>query len=111
MDFYQTHGALVLILSRATEDDGPLARDIIATHMKPQFEAICSRVEEMRVRGELRADVVAEQLVVSTIAMASYPFLEERFLGVVWPIDVRAPSFVEARKREIVATVVARALP
>jgi TetR/AcrR family transcriptional regulator len=111
VDFYATHGALVLILSRATDDDGPLARDIVATYLKPQFEVVCARVEEMRARGEIRADVVAEQLVVSTIAMASYPFLEERFLGIVWPIDVRAPSFVEARKREIIETVVARALP
>ena len=111
VDFYATHGSLVLILSRATDDDGPFARDIVATYMKPQFEAVCARVEEMRARGEIRADVVAEQLVLSTIAMASYPFLEERFLSVVWPIDVRTPAFLEARKNEIVETIVARAMP
>ena len=110
VDFYATHGTLLLILRYEAERAGPLASDIIATTVRPQFDEICARLEEMRARGETRKDLDARHLCISAVAMACYPFTEQRFLAAVWPIDPHDPVFLEVRKREICQTLLARML-
>ena len=110
VDFYATHGTLLLILRHEAERAGPLASDIIGTTVRPQFDEICARLEEMRARGETRKDLDARHLCISAVAMACYPFTEQRFLAAVWPIDPHDPVFLEDRKREICQTLLARML-
>jgi hypothetical protein len=43
--------------------------------------------------------------------MACFPLQEARLLSAFWSIDWRDPGVLEARKREIVEMVLARALP
>jgi TetR/AcrR family transcriptional regulator len=110
VDFYATHGTLLLILRYEAERDGPLASDIIATTVRPQFDEICARLDAMRARGETRPDLDARHLCISAVAMACYPFTEQRFLAAVWPIDPHDPVFLTDRKREICQTLLARML-
>ena len=110
VDFYATHGTLLLILRHEAERGGPFASDIIATTVRPQFDEICARLDEMRARGETRRDLDARHLCISAVAMACYPFTEQRFLAAVWPIDPHDPVFLEDRKREICQTLLARML-
>jgi hypothetical protein len=65
----------------------------------------------MKAAGEVRADVDAQHLCVSTIAMACFPMMDEAFLRTLWGIDPHSPAFLEARKREIVLTVMGRIAP
>jgi TetR/AcrR family transcriptional regulator len=111
LDFYASHGTLLLILRHEAHDEqGPRASDVVAGTIRPQFDEICSRLEGMRQRGEIRADVDARHLCVSAVAMASFPFIEQRFLAQVWPIDPHDPVFLADRRREIVETLLARML-
>jgi AcrR family transcriptional regulator len=111
VDFYATHGALLLILRHDVDAGGSFGGEIAANAVRPQFDAICARLEEMRVRGEIRRDTEPRHLVISAMAMACYPYVEERFTNLVWPIDVRSAEFIAARKREIVTTILARIVP
>jgi AcrR family transcriptional regulator len=111
VDFYANHANALRILRSEAQRGGALADELVREHVKPQMDDIVARFEAMRASGEVRADVDARQLCVSTVGMACFPFLEESFLGVLWGIDPREARFLEERKREIVRTVMARIAP
>jgi TetR/AcrR family transcriptional regulator len=111
VDFYATHARVLRILRHEAMRGGPLAEELVRAHVKPQLDDVVARFDEMRKRGEVRADVDARHLCISTIAMACFPYIEEAFLKTVWSMDPQAPEFVERRKREIVTTVMARIAP
>jgi AcrR family transcriptional regulator len=109
--FYATHARVLRILRHEAMRGGPLAGDLVRTHVKPQLDDVVARFEAMRASGEVHADVDARQLCISTVAMACFPYTEEAFLDAVWSIDPQSPEFIEQRKREIVRTVMARITP
>jgi AcrR family transcriptional regulator len=106
--FYATHAPVLRILRHEALRGGPLAEELVRTHVKPQLDDVVARFEAMRASGEVRADVDARQLCVSTVAMACFPYTDEAFLREVWSVDPHSPAFIEERKREIVTTVMAR---
>ena len=106
--FYSTHAQVLRILRHEAMRGGPLAGDLVRLHVKPQLDDVVARFEAMRASGEVRSDVDARQLCISTVAMACFPYTEEAFLGAVWSLDPQSPAFIEERKREIVRTVMAR---
>jgi TetR/AcrR family transcriptional regulator len=114
--FYASHGALLAILRHETNaGGGGRAGETIAHEIekdaRPVFDAVVRRIERLKAKGEVRRDVNARQLCVSTMAMACFPFQEERLLHAMWPVDWRDPDFIQERKREIVETVLSRARP
>lgn len=106
--FYSTHAALLAILRHEATRSGD---DMMQAVVRPQFDEIVGRLERMRRRGEIKEDVVPEQLVISAVAMACFPFEDEPFVRAIWPGAPEGETFREARKREIVETVLARVLP
>ena len=111
VDFYATHGGLLRILRHEADERGSVARKFVEANVRPQFDEICARLDEMRARGEVRADVYPRHLVISAVAMACYPFIEEAFVTRVWTVDVHAAGFLAERKREISETILLRVLP
>jgi AcrR family transcriptional regulator len=109
--FYASHARVMSILRYEAMRGGPLAEELVRTHVKPQLEDVVARFEAMRVSGEVRSDVDPRQLCISTVAMACFPYTDEAFLGTLWSLDPQSPEFIEERKREIVRTVMARIAP
>jgi AcrR family transcriptional regulator len=109
--FYATHGRVLRILRHEAMRGGPLADEMVKTHVKPQLDDIVARFEAMRASGEVRADVDARQLCISAVAMACFPYSEEAFLNAVWGVDPQSPEFIEDRRREIARTIMARIAP
>jgi TetR/AcrR family transcriptional regulator len=111
VDFYASHAHVLRILRDETLLGGSLAQDLLRSHLLPQLDEVVARLDAMREKGEVAADVDARQVCISTIAMACFPNLDEAFLGALWGIDPRAPEFVAARKREIARTLLGRISP
>ena len=111
VDFYATHANVLRILRHEATRGGPLADELVRAHVKPQLDDVVARFDEMRRRGEVRADVDGRHLCISTVAMACFPNIEEAFLKSVWSLDPRSPEFVAQRKKEILRTVMARIAP
>jgi hypothetical protein len=109
--FYSQHTAILRIVRHEAESGGPLASEIVKATVKPQFDDIVARLEDMQRRGEVRRDVDVRHVCISAVAMACFPFQEQAFLTCVWPVDPFDPRFIEDRKREIVEMILARALP
>ena len=111
VDFYASHAHVLRILRDEAVRGGKLGDDLVRANLKPQLDDIVVRFEAMKDKGEVRADVDPHHLCISTVAMACFPTMDEAFLGALWGIDPRSPEFVEARKREIATTVMARIAP
>jgi AcrR family transcriptional regulator len=109
--FYSQHSAILHIVRLEGQCGGPLASEIVKATVKPQFDDIVARLEDMQRRGEVRLDVEVRHLCISAVAMACFTFQDQAFLACVWPVDPFDPKFIEERKREIVETILARALP
>lgn len=109
--FYASHGAIVAILRHESQRGDSMVLGVFVGKVQPVFDAVVGRIDSMRKRGEIRKDVDARHICVSTVAMVSAPFQEEHLLSAIWPVDVHAPAFFEARKREVVATILGRLLP
>lgn len=109
--FYAGHGAIVSILRYEAQQPGSPVLDLFIAKIKPIFDAVVAVVDGMSERGELRHGLDARNLCLSAVAMVGAPFQEEPLLRAVWPVDVRSATFLEARRREVVATLLSRILP
>jgi len=106
--FYTTHGALLAIVQHDAAGEGKVAASVIADSVKPVFDALVAIAEDLRARGEIRADVDARHLCISGLAMASFAVQEERLLRALWPVEERSPAFLDERRREISETILSR---
>jgi TetR/AcrR family transcriptional regulator len=111
VDFHATNARVVHILRHEAMRGGPLARELLRRHVKPQLDEVVALFDHLRDEGQVRADVDARHLCISAIAMASFPYTEDAFLEAVWSLDPLSPDFVAQRKREIVRTVLGRIAP
>jgi hypothetical protein len=109
--FYSQNAPVLRILRHEALSGGPLADELLRAHVKPQLDEMVFRFDTMRDRGEVRADVDARQLCLSAVAMACFPYLEEGFVSSLWSQDAYSEEFAVQRKREIVATIMARIAP
>lgn len=109
--FYSTHASVLAILRHEARRGGTLATAGLTATVKPQFEAVVERLEEMRARGEIRKDVEPRRLCIAAVAMASFPFSEEHFLTTVWPTDPHSPAFLDEHREELVRMLLGRVLP
>jgi TetR/AcrR family transcriptional regulator len=108
--FFATNGSFLQIL-RHEARRGDTATKIVADNVGPIFEGIAARLDAMRAKGEVRADVDAKHLVLSAVAMVAFPFQEEPFVAAIWPGDWHAPKALEERTRHVVDMILARVLP
>ena len=114
--FFSEHAAFLAILRHEGQpgEEGSAvapAAEALRKSARPVVLALVRRIEEMKAAGEVRKDLDARHLCVSVMAMACFPLQESRMLSAFWSIDWHSPAVLEARKREIVAMVLARAAP
>jgi TetR/AcrR family transcriptional regulator len=113
--FYATHEALLSILRHdaqsSDEGGGETLRELFEQVLRPVFDAVVARLLALQKKGLVRKDLDPRHLCLSAMGMAFFPFQEERLLRALWPADFRAAEMIDARKREIVETLIARGRP
>jgi AcrR family transcriptional regulator len=111
LQFYATHGVVLHIVRHASLRGESSPAAIVGDYLRPIFHAIVKRLEEMKRAGECRADLDPRQLCMCVVAMASFPFQEERFYTAIWSVDLRSDAFLRSQKHEIVSMILARVMP
>lgn len=111
--FFATNGTFLQILRNDARASGrgDAATAIVTEKIGPVFEGIVARLDAMRERGEVRADVDARHLVLSAVAMVAFPFQEETFVSAIWPGNWHSPESLHARTTHVVDMVLARVAP
>lgn len=103
--FFDTNRAFLSILRH----EGARATNIVAETVRPVFDAVVSKLEEMKKRGEIRKDINSRHLILSCVAMAAFPYQEEIFVRAIWPVEW--DQEMGERHRQIVDMILARILP
>jgi AcrR family transcriptional regulator len=111
LHFYANHGVVLHIARHDSLRGESAAADVVADHLRPIFGAIAGRMEELQRTGELRSDFDPRQICMCAVAMASFPFQEERFFTSLWPTDCRSEAFLATQRRAIVEMVLGRIMP
>lgn len=109
--FFADNGAFLAILRHEARRDAGTVSKLVAEVVGPIFKAIVDRLEQMRVRGEVREDLSPPHLVLSCVAMVAFPFQEEPLVAAVWPTTLRSSAFRAERKKHVVEMVLASLLP
>lgn len=105
--FFDANRSFLAILRH----EGARATKIVAETVRPVFEAVVSKLEEMKRRGEIKKDIEPRHLVLSCVAMAAFPFQEEMFVRAIWPAPWEHVDQLGERHRQIVDMILARILP
>jgi TetR/AcrR family transcriptional regulator len=109
--FFATHAALLSIVRYDARAGGEFTRELVTRTSKPMFDQIARMLTDLARRGVVRRDLDGRHFCVSVFAMCAYPYYDEEFLTLLWPVDVRGAEFMGARRREIVETAMARLAP
>ena len=111
LGFFATHASLLAIVRHDAQAGGSFPRELVTRTSKPMFDVVAAMLEDLGRRGVVKRAVDVPQLCISVVAMCAYPYYDADFLAALVPIDVRAPAFLEARRRETVEMVMARLAP
>ncbi len=104
-DFYSSNGVFLAIVSHESHTNGELARRALTDNVRPLFDAIVARIEELGAQGEVRSDVDARNLVLSCVAMVAFAFQQESFVTALWPVAIKEPAFIHHRKSVLVQMI------
>ena len=103
--FYSHNSVFLAMVGHESQTNRDQAHRVLEENVRPLFEAIVRRIRDMGDNGDVRRDIDASNLVLSCIAMASFPFQQEGFVKALWPADLNAETFIETRKGAIVQMV------
>ncbi len=109
--FFATHAPLLSIVRHDARAGGAFTRELVTRTSKPVFDVVVGTLGDLQRRGVVRRGIDVRHVCVSVFAMCAYPYYDEEFLTVLWPVDVRGADFMDARRREIVDTAMARLAP
>jgi AcrR family transcriptional regulator len=120
MAFSLKHGKVLAILRHATTADphghggraevdvDEIVRSTLAEKSRPIFDAVVELLERLQQSGQVNPDVNPRHLCISAIAMIWAAVQDEAVVQALWPTDLRSPAFLDDRKREVCATILAR---
>jgi TetR/AcrR family transcriptional regulator len=102
--FYAAHQHLLSILRHEAVSGSPVLTEVTRERTLPIIDALRAVIEEAQQRGEIRADVPADEIITAGMSMVIYPFVEVGMFEVVMPSAVvRDERALERRKKAIVA--------
>ena len=93
---------------RAEDQVDAIVRTAVREKARPVFEAAVELLERLQRAGRVAEDVDVRHLGISALAMTWAPVVDEGIVRSLWPVDLDAPSFVSARRTEVVRTLLAR---
>jgi len=103
--FYATNRNLLAILRHEAVIGSELLPDILRERLSPVASGVTEMVGEMQQRGEIRRDLPPLELVVLTLSMAVYPFVDGAWLEAVLPGAVPANDDALERRCETITSL------
>lgn len=110
MRFYARHRHLLDILRHEAVTGSEVLPEILRERLSPLADAVIATVRDMQERGAIRGDVAPRDLVVLTLSMAVHPFVDGPLLSVVVPGAVPDGDAELARREDVIATLLLRAV-
>lgn len=113
--YHDRQRELISILRRESAAGSPasaVTEDRVAEHIAPIIDAVAGIIAEEQRRGVVRGDLDPRELVLTSMSLCAYPFLEEAFLAACLPEGlVQDEAGFSRRKARIVDVVMRQAAP
>ena len=102
--FHAAHHNLLAILRHEAIAGSDVLSEITRERTLPVITALRAVLVEAQARGQIRADVTPEEIIVAGMSMVAYPFLEAQMLGIVMPsVVISDDAALLRRKKAIIA--------
>ncbi len=108
--FYATHRNLLSIMRHEAVIGSEVLPEILRERLAPVAAAVTRMVSEKQERGEIRKDLPSLDLVVLTLSMAVYPFVDGAWLEAVMPGAVPTDDDALQRRCDTITALLLRAL-
>jgi TetR/AcrR family transcriptional regulator len=108
--FHAAHRNLLAIMRHEAVTGSEVLPEILRERMAPVAGAVTRLVLDMQRRGEIRKDLSPLELVVLTVSMAVYPFVDGPLIDLVLPGAVPDSDAALARRGEAITLLLLRAL-
>lgn len=108
--FYATHRNLLSIMRHEAVIGSEVLPEILRERLAPVAAAVTRMVSEKQERGEIRKDLPSLDLVVLTLSMAVYPFVDGAWLEAVMPGAVPTDDDALERRCDTITALLLRAL-
>ncbi len=103
--FHAAHHNLLAILRHEAVSGSDVLSEITRERTLPVISALRSVLVEAQARGQIRADIAPEELIVAGMSMVAYPFLEVQMLGIVMPTAVVSDEAALLRRKKAILTI------
>ena len=102
--FHAAHHNLLAILRHEAIAGSDVLSEITRERTLPVITALRAVLVEAQARGQIRADVAPEEIIVAGMSMVAYPFLEAQMLSIVMPsVVISDDAALLRRKKAIIA--------
>lgn len=109
MRFYAEHQHLLAIVRHELIAGSTVVRDILQERITPVASAAIAWMKELQHQGALLPDIDPTEIVIMTVSLAAYPFVEGPLLNVVVPGAVPADAAALQRREDAVVRTLMRA--
>ncbi len=103
--FYAARTNVLAILRHEAVSGSSVLEELTRERTLPVIEALRSVLLGAQARGELRADVPADELILAGMAMVAYPFVEAGLFKVAMPSALVSDEASLIRRRDAVVTL------
>jgi AcrR family transcriptional regulator len=102
--FHAAHHNLLAILRHEAVSGSDVLSEITRERTLPVITALRAVLVDAQARGQIRADVAPEEIIVAGMSMVAYPFLEAQMLSIVMPsVVISDDAALLRRKKAIIA--------
>lgn len=102
--FHAARHNLLAILRHEAIAGSDVLSEITRERTLPVITALRAVLVEAQARGQIRADVAPEEIIVAGMSMVAYPFLEAQMLSIVMPsVVITDDAALLRRKKAIIA--------
>ena len=103
--FHASHHNLLAILRHEAVAGSEVLSEITRERTLPVITALRAVLVEAQARGQIRADVAPEEIIVAGMSMVAYPFLEAQMLGIVMPSVVISDDAALLRRKKAILAI------
>lgn len=103
--FHAEHHNLLAILRHEAVAGSDVLTEITRERTLPVIEAVRATIASAQARGELRADIPPEEIILAGMSMVAYPFFDSNMLAIAMPSMKASDDAALARRKKAIVAI------
>lgn len=103
--FHAEHHNLLAILRHEAVTGSDVLTEITRERTLPVIDAVRAMIASAQERGEIRADIPPEEIILAGMSMVAYPFIESQMLAIAMPSMKASDDAALARRKKAIVAI------